>query len=166
LTPARIALLLQLCLLAGIAAAQSPEQEMAAEAKKLLDTLFTKGGEHHFSKRILIFKYKTRTAYVIGQYKKLVAHAKLYPLSKADPLNGIEWKAVVQFTASVGREFPHGEQFVKRGLNPKKLDVWSEWKEPQLGPYAYPIEKKNGVITIKRRPPMEITGINCNEAPR
>jgi hypothetical protein len=164
LTPARIALLLQLCLLAGIAAAQSPEQEMAAEAKKLLDTLFTKGGEHHFPKRI--FTYKTGTAYVIGQYKELVAHAKLSPLSKADPLNGIEWKAVVQLTAAVGRECPHGEPFVKRGLHPKKLDVWSERKGPQLGPYAYPLEKKNGVITIKRRPPMELTGINCNEAPR
>lgn len=55
---------------------------------------------------------------------------------------------------------------MKRGLSPKKLDVWSERKEPQLGPYAYPIEKKNGVITIKRRPPMEITGIHCNEVPR
>jgi len=55
---------------------------------------------------------------------------------------------------------------VKRGLNPKKLDVWSEWKEPNLSPFAYPIEKKNGVISIKRRPPMEITAIQCSEVPR
>jgi hypothetical protein len=41
--PARIALFLQLCFLAGIAIGATPEQEMQAEAKKLLDTLFTKG---------------------------------------------------------------------------------------------------------------------------
>jgi hypothetical protein len=136
---------------------------MAAEAKKLLDTLFTKCGEDHFSKRT--FHYKSGTAYVIGQYKELAGHAKLYPLSKADSLNGIEWKAVVQFTASVGREFPHGEQLVKHGSNFRKLDTWSEWKVPQFT-FAYPIEKKNGVVSIKRRPTVEITGITCGEVPK
>jgi hypothetical protein len=161
--PARMAAFLQVLLVAGIAVAATPEQEMHAEAKKLLDSLFTKCGEDHFSKRT--FHYKSGTAWVISQYKELVAHAKLYPLSKADALNGIEWKAVVQFTASVGREFPHGEQFVKRGLNPKKLDMWSEWKEPNIS-FAYPIEKKNGVVSIKRRPAMEITAIKCSEIPK
>jgi hypothetical protein len=45
--PARIALFLQLCLLAGIAAAVTPEQEIQAEAKKLLSTLFSKCGEDY-----------------------------------------------------------------------------------------------------------------------
>jgi hypothetical protein len=161
--PAHIALFLQLLLAAGIATAATPEQEMAAEAQKLLDSLFTQCGDDHFSKRT--FKYKSGTAWVIDQYKKLLAHAKLYPLSEADRLNGIEWKATVQFTASAGREYSHGEQLVKRGLNPKKLDTWSEWKKPQFA-FAYPIEKKHGMVSITKRPAMEITGIKCSEIPK
>ena len=79
---ARIALFLQLCLLAGIVAAQTPEQELQAEAQKLFPTVFTKCGEDYFSKRI--FKYKSGTAYVISQYKELAAGVKSYPLSKLD----------------------------------------------------------------------------------
>jgi hypothetical protein len=59
--------LLLSCLLAGIATAATPEQEMEAEAKKLLPTLFSKCGEDYFSKRT--FKYRSGIAWVIGQYK-------------------------------------------------------------------------------------------------
>jgi hypothetical protein len=162
--PAHMAVFLQLCLLAGIAAAQTPEQELQAEAQKLFPTVFTKCGEDYFSKRI--FKFKSGTAYVISQYKELAAGVKSYPLSKPDALNGIQWKGVIQFTASAARDFPHGEQFLKQGLNPRQLDVWNEWKAPQMGPYTYPLQKKNGVVTITRRPPMEITPIKCSEVPK
>jgi hypothetical protein len=46
---ARITLFLQLCLLASVVAAATPEQEMDAEAKKLFPTLFNKCGEDYFS---------------------------------------------------------------------------------------------------------------------
>jgi hypothetical protein len=108
--------LLQLCLLAGVAAAQSPEIE--AEAKKLFTTLFIKCGEDYFSKRT--FKYKSGTAYILSQYKELAPRVKSNPLSKTDPLNGVEWKGVIRFTASVGRQFPHGEELIRRGVSPKK----------------------------------------------
>jgi hypothetical protein len=57
--PARMAAFLQVLLVAGIAAAASPEQEIETEAQKLLPTLFSKCGEDHFSKRT--FKRKTST---------------------------------------------------------------------------------------------------------
>ena len=80
--------LLLSCSLAGIAAAATPEQEMEAEAKKLLPTLFSKCGDDYFSKRT--FNYKTGTAYIIGQYKELTPQVKSNPLNKTDPLNGVE----------------------------------------------------------------------------
>ena len=40
--PARIAFLLQLCLIACVAGVATPEQEMDAEAKKLFPTLFSR----------------------------------------------------------------------------------------------------------------------------
>ena len=47
---ARMALFLQLCLAAAVAA-QTPEQEMEAEARRLLPTFFTKCGDDYFSKQ-------------------------------------------------------------------------------------------------------------------
>jgi len=46
--PALMTLFLQLCL-AVAAAAQTPEQEMQAEAQKLIPTLFSKCGEDYYS---------------------------------------------------------------------------------------------------------------------
>jgi len=64
-------ILVHLCSLAcSAAAAPSPEQEIEAEAKKLLPTLFTRCGEDYFSKRT--FHYRSGSAYVIGQYKELI----------------------------------------------------------------------------------------------
>jgi hypothetical protein len=55
--PARIALFVQLCF-AVAAAAQSPQQEMEAEAQKLMPKLFSKCGEDYYSKRT--FKLDSR----------------------------------------------------------------------------------------------------------
>jgi hypothetical protein len=97
--------LLPLCLLAcSTAAAQSPEQEMEAEAKKLLPTLFTKCGDDYFSKRT--FQYRSGVAWVIGQYKGVAALVKSQTLSKTDQLNGVQWKGNIRFTAAAAREFP------------------------------------------------------------
>jgi hypothetical protein len=70
----KVLVLLQFLFLAGVAAAQPPEQKMEAETKKLLPTLFSKCGEDYFSKRT--FKYKSGTAYATGQYKGLTACAQ------------------------------------------------------------------------------------------
>jgi hypothetical protein len=50
--------------------------------------------------------------------------------------------------------------------NPPKPDTWSDWKPPNLVQYFFLLEKKNGVINIKRRTPAGITPINCSEVPR
>jgi hypothetical protein len=157
--------LLPLCLLAcSTAAAQSPEQEMEAEAKKLLPTLFTKSGEDYFSKRT--FKYRSGVAYVIGQYKGVTARVQSQLVTRRDSQNGVQWKGNIRFTASTGREFPHGMQFVERGLNPQKLDPWSDWKPPNLAAYLFLVEKRNGVISVKRRTPVEIAGMECATIPQ
>jgi hypothetical protein len=153
-------ILLQLC---PLAVAQSPEQEMEAEARRLLPTFFTKCGDDYFSKQT--FRGNPDT-YIIGQYKDLTPRIISHSLSKADPLNGIEWKGVIQFTASVMREFAHGKTF-SGVLSTHKPDVWSEWKESGgLAVHAIPIEKKNGRITTDQRGPMERTSIDCGAVPR
>jgi hypothetical protein len=110
--PARIFLLsialLQLC---SPVAAATPEQEIEAEAKKLLSTLFSKCGEDHFSKRT--FKRKVSSAWIVGQYKDLAVRSRPIALSKADSLNGIQWKGSIHFTASAGRVFPHDTDIPK-----------------------------------------------------
>jgi hypothetical protein len=157
-------ILLQLCPLACmVAAAQSPEQEMEAEARRLLPTFFTKCGDDYFSKQT--FRGNPNT-YIIGQYKELTPRVISHPLSKADPLNGIEWKGIIQFTASVMREFAHGKMF-SQVLSTHKPDVWSEWKESgMMAVHALPIEKKNGRITTDQRGPMERASIDCAAIPR
>ena len=85
--PARIALLLQLCLLAGAAVTQSPEQEIEAEAQKLLPTLFSQYGDDYFSKRM--FKHKSGTAYVKGQYKGVTARVTSQMVTKRDAAHGV-----------------------------------------------------------------------------
>jgi hypothetical protein len=154
----------QLYLLACLAAAaQSPEQEMEAEAYRLLPTFFTKCGDDYFSKQT--FRGNPNT-YIIGQYKELTPRVISHPLSKADPLNGIEWKGTIQFTASVMREFAHGKTFSGL-LSTHKPDVWGEWKELGImAAYAFPIEKKNGRITADQRGPMERASIDCAAIPR
>jgi hypothetical protein len=102
-------ILLQLCPLACLAAvAQSLDQEIEAEAHKLLPALFTKCGEDYFSKQT--FRDNPDT-YIIGQFKELTTRVTPYPLTKVDPLNGIEWKGIIHFTATVMREFAHGRMF-------------------------------------------------------
>jgi hypothetical protein len=95
---------------------------------------------------------------VISQYKELAAGVKSYPLSKPDALNGIQWNGVIQFTASAARDFPHGELFVKHGLNPRQLDVWSEWKAPQMGPYTSPCKRKTALPQFDNALPESFMG--------
>jgi hypothetical protein len=157
---------LQLCLLAGIAAAATPEQEMQAEAKKLLDSLFTKCGEDHFSKRT--FKYRSGIAWIIGQYKMVTPVVKRQQsLTRKAKAEGVEWQGAIQFEAASAREYPHGMQFPERGPNAlNRNDTWSHWKPPNLAAYTFLIEKKNGVISTKRRTPQELTAISCREIPK
>jgi hypothetical protein len=83
--------------------------------------------------------------------------------AKADSLNGVQWKGSISFTASAGRVFPHDTDIPKYSATARKLDVWSEWKAPDLASYFYSIEKRNGVINLTRKPPMQITPVKCNE---
>lgn len=157
-------ILLQLCPLASRAtAARSAEQEMEAEARKLLPTFFTKCGDDYFSKQTF---RGNPDAYIIGQYKELTPRVTSHSLSKADPLNGIEWKGVIHFTASVMREFAHGKMFAQF-LSTHKPDVWGEWKELGIiAAHAVPIVKKNGRITADQRGPFERVSIDCAAIPQ
>lgn len=157
-------MILQLCLLDCLhAAAQSPDQEIGTEAQRLLPTLFTKCGDDYFSKQTF---RGNPDSYIIAQFKELSPRIISHPLSKADSLNDIEWKATIQFTASVMREFAHGKTF-SGALSTHKRDVWNEWKDVGLFPiHAVPIEKKNGRITIDKRFPTERTSMDCAAIPR
>jgi len=72
-------ILLQLCPLACFAT--GADQEIEAEAQKLLPTYFTKCGDDYFSKQT--FQGNPDT-YIIGQYKELTTRVVSQPLSKAD----------------------------------------------------------------------------------
>lgn len=161
----RIALFLQLCLVAYVAAAP-PEQEMEAEAKKLLPMLFSKCGEDYYSKRT--FKYRSGIAWIIGHYKNVTPDVKRQrTLTRKAISEGVEWQGTITFEASKAREYPHGMQFPERGPNPQnKNDAWSNWKPPNLAAYTFLVEKKNGVISLKRRTPQELTAIPCSEVPK
>jgi hypothetical protein len=115
--------LLQLCLLTySTAAAQTPEQEMQAEAQKLLPTLFSKCGEDYYSKRT--FPHRQGTAYVIGQFRGLSVRATRETVHTRDAAKGVEWKGNIQFTATTSREFTHGME-AKGQRNPPEMDTWS-----------------------------------------
>jgi hypothetical protein len=80
--------------------------------------------------------------------------------------HGIEWKGIVQFTASVMREFAHGKMF-SQFMSTHKPDVWGEWKELGImAAHAVPIEKKNGRITADQRGPFERASIDCAAIPQ
>jgi hypothetical protein len=164
--PARRAAFLPLLLVAGIATAATPEQEMEAEAKKLLPMLFSQCGEEYFSKRT--FKYRSGIAWIIGQYKMVTPVVKRQQsLTRKAKAEGVEWQGAIQFEASSAREYPHGMQFPERGPNAlNRNDTWSHWKPPNLAAYTFLIEKKNGVISMKRRTPQELTAISCSEVPK
>jgi hypothetical protein len=111
--PARIALLLQLCLVACVAAAQSPEQEMEAKAREIFPLLFSKCGEDYYSKRT--FKYRSGIAWVIGHYKGVTPVVKKQQsLTRKDKADGVEWRGNIRFDASAAREYLHGMQFAQR----------------------------------------------------
>jgi hypothetical protein len=117
------------------------DQEIEAEAQNLLSTYFTKCGDDYFSKQTF---QGNPDAYIIGQYKELATRVMSHPLSQADLLNGIEWKGIVQFTATVMREFAHGKMFGEM-LSLLKPDVWSEWKGPGLlAVLVFPPRRKMG----------------------
>ncbi len=126
-------MLLQLCLLAGIAAAATPEQEMEAEAKKLIPTLFSKCGDDYFSKQT--FKHRAGMPYVVRQYKGLTPIVKTHALTKKDHQKNVEWKGHIRFSATKGREFARGEQFVLGGRRAQAPDTWTEWNNPNLAGY-------------------------------
>jgi hypothetical protein len=142
------------------------EQEMEAEAQKLLPQYFTKCGEDYFSKypafTLLSFGTKEQPkTYVIEQYKDLTVQAVLQPLSKADSLNGPEWKALAQFNAPVTREFKE-----MAGKPPKF--AWSEWKDAVGGfaVFSVRLEKKQGHITMHKGLSRERSAIECTAIPR
>ena len=164
--PARNAAFLPLLLAACIATAATPEQVMEAEAKKLLPILFSKCGEDYFSKRT--FKYRSGIAWIIGQYKGITPVVKRQQsLTRKAKSEGVEWQGYIQFEASSAREYPHGMQFAECGPNAlNRNDTWSNWKPPNLAAYTFLIEKRNGVISTKRRTPQELTAISCSEVPK
>jgi hypothetical protein len=43
---------------------------------------------------------------------------------------------------------------------------WCKGNFGELCAFAYPIEKKHGMVSITKRPAMEITGIKCSEIPK
>jgi hypothetical protein len=114
------------------------------------------------------FRRKVCTAWVIAQYKDLAVLSRPVTLSKADALNGIQWKGSITFTASAGRVFLHDTDIPKFSAKARELDVWSQWKGPDLNSYAYyTIVKRSGVVDITRSPPnMDITPLKCNEIPK
>lgn len=148
-------ILLQLC---PSAAAQTFEQEMEAEAKKIFPTIFTKCGDSYFSKRI--YRFPSGEAYVIAQHKDITPRYNKYSPSK-----NWEWKGTVRFQPALQREFPHGEALMKRHLRHGKLDAWSEWKKPPMSSYVYEMVKKNGVITVIPPANVHMTSITCAEVP-
>jgi hypothetical protein len=114
--PAHIALLLQLCLAAGIAAAATPKQELQEEARRLLPMLFSKCGEDYYSKKT--FKYRSGIAWIIGHYTGLKpAVTRQHTLTRKAISEGVEWQDTIKFEASKAREDPHGMQFAERGPN-------------------------------------------------
>jgi hypothetical protein len=128
---ARVALFLPLCLIACVAVATTPEREIHEEIQKLLPTIFTKCGDDHFSKQKLDITFGD--AYFIGQYKDLAAGIQVYPPNKYDPMNNIQWRGVIRFTASRARSFAHGPALVRRRwVPPDKIDVWGDWKKATL----------------------------------
>jgi hypothetical protein len=161
--PARIAVFLQMLLVGCIAAAASPEQEMEAEAKKLLPTLFSKCGEDYYSKRT--FPHRGRPAYVIGQFRGLSPKATHQMVHRRDAEKGVEWKGNLQFTASTSRAFVHGMEPQGQARKPPELDTWSKWKPANLTTYFFLMEKRNGQINITRRTPAGITPVPCSEVP-
>jgi hypothetical protein len=163
--PALMTLFLPLCL-AVAAAAQTPEQEMHAEAQKLLPKLFSKCGEYYYSKRT--FTYRSGIAWVVGQYKDMTPDVKRQrTLTRKAISEGVEWQGTITFESSEAREYPHGMQFPERGPNAlNRNDTWSHWKSPNLAAYTFLIEKRNGMISVKRRTPQELAAISCNEIPK
>jgi hypothetical protein len=136
---------------------------MEAEAQKLIPILFSKCGDEYFSKQT--FKHRAGMPYVIRQYKGLIPIVKTHALTKRYQKN-VEWKGDIRFSATKGREFPHGEQFVLGGRRAAAPDTWTEWRNPNLAGYMFLVEKKNGVISVQRRTSMEITPVPCSEVPK
>jgi hypothetical protein len=162
--PARLAAFLQVLLVAGIAAAATPEQEIHEEVQKLFPTIFTKCGDDHFSKQTLDFRYGD--AYVIGQYKDLAASIEVRPPSQFDPKNNIQWRGVLRFTASRSRSFPHGQALMQLGHPRDKIDVWGDWKNAILSDYTFHVVKKDGTIRVVKPRRPEISAIKCSEIPK
>jgi hypothetical protein len=160
--PALMTLFLPLCL-AVAAGAQTPEQEMQAEAQKLIPTLFSKCGEDYYSKRT--FPHRGRPAYVIGQFRGLSTRTARQTVHSRDAAKGVEWKGTLQFTATTSREFVHGMEPQGQARTPPELDTWSKWKPANLTTYFFMFEKRNGQIHIKRRTPAGITPVPCSEVP-
>jgi hypothetical protein len=165
MTLARIAFLLHVCLVACVAMAATPEQEIHEEVQKLFPTIFTKCGDDYYSKQTLDITFGD--AYFIGQYKDLAAGIEVRPLSKSDPLNHIQWRGVIRFTASRARSFAHGPALVRRKLvPPDKIDVWGEWKKAALPDYTFHVAKRDGTIRVVKPRRPEISAIPCSEVPK
>jgi hypothetical protein len=163
--PACITLFLQILLVACIAAAATPEQELQAEAQKLLTTLFTKCGDDYFSKQGFDITYGD--AYVIGQYKDFTPRIQISPPSQFDAKNKIQWKGVIRFTASRSRSFAHGPALVRRGrIPPHKADVWGEWGKPTLSDFTFHVAKRDGAINVVIPRKARLSPISCSEIPK
>jgi hypothetical protein len=163
--PSHVALFLQLCLVAAVAAAQSPEQELQAEAQKLLTSMFTKCGDDYFSKQGFDITYGD--AYVIGQYKDLTPHAQIKPPTQFDALNKIQWLGVIRFTASRIRSFVHGPALVRRKRVPAdRIDTWGEWRKTSLPDFTFHASKREGTIHVGIPKKARILPLKCNEIPK
>jgi hypothetical protein len=85
-------------------------REVETEAHKLLPQYATQCGGDHFSKaleydELRFFRKDRPRMYRIQQYKGLKVKVSLFMASPAEKLNGLAWKALVSFDASVGRSY-------------------------------------------------------------
>ena len=141
----------------GPSMAATSEEELAAEALKIQAHYFTHCGDDWYAQfpsqsvgggyvQVTEKHYQRRPAQqsaVFRQYKDLTMAVRLEDLSYADQLNGIAWRGVVSFHASVQREFN-----ALAGTGPFHNDPqgWSAWRQAGSLFIGTSLEKKGGQI--------------------
>jgi hypothetical protein len=111
------------------------EEEVEAEAKRIVETQFTQCGDSHYAE--VTIGVSTPNI-VIAQCRSLSFESSSINLSEADKLNGIEWKGTVSSK-------PVAERFYARSK-------WSDWEPPLMNAVCkipFEGEKKNSVWTLK-----------------
>lgn len=114
----------------GIAYGQDDvlDVEIDSKATELLTKSFTKCGDDFYLLprglgRQVGSAGKAVPLYGLTHYKDVTATVQNTPITKADELNGIQWKGQFIFTATVAREF------VRPPGQPAAAAHWSEWRE-------------------------------------